>query len=419
MYDVEGAKYRHVDDEFEFVELSKQILDTILLKMRTPNVFGIYGNWGSGKSTLVHFILEHISKDEAKEYGYIKYFKFDAWKYEYSEHNDVLYAMIDEMKDEFKVPGEGILKNLSVIAGVALSGAYSLLGAPKISEINEEGEKLEKLAYEANSIWINNIKNTKAEFKNFISSILGKENQKLFIFIDDLDRCKPDNTIRIIEAIKNFLDVENVIFILPIDRRVVSKMISNEFGMLESYGEEYLMKIIPHFYEMVSNSNLIDVKRKFSDLGIIVEDERVIAFIKQFLKDFFPEPRVAKFFLNQFCIIYNLNKSFREAIEKDDNPASFSYGFVACALKVKFPFIFKSKVGQDLNNFLALIWDASRNRRHPKYDNLIKGLDVNPYNRKILEEIFARTIPYDDKATWPHNGVNHSRICNFLRKIND
>lgn len=71
------------------------------------------------------------------------------------------------------------------------------------------------------------------------------------VFIDDLDRCVPEKAIEVMEAIKLFLDAEGCIFILGIDKKVISSGVRLKYGNLRDEkgkalisGEEYLEKII-------------------------------------------------------------------------------------------------------------------------------------------------------------------------------
>jgi len=46
---------------------------------------------------------------------------------------------------------------------------------------------------------------------------------RLAVFVDDLDRCLPDKAVEVLEAIKLFLDVPGVVFVLGIARDVIEQ----------------------------------------------------------------------------------------------------------------------------------------------------------------------------------------------------
>jgi len=81
-------------------------------------------------------------------------------------------------------------------------------------------------------------------FEKIIGEYYGKNNERVVIFIDDLDRCPLDKILEILQSINLFLDVKNCIFILGIDRRIVSKIIETKYGYLGITGDNYLEKII-------------------------------------------------------------------------------------------------------------------------------------------------------------------------------
>jgi hypothetical protein len=49
------------------------------------------------------------------------------------------------------------------------------------------------------------------------------------IVIDDLDRCLPEKALQVLEAIKLFLDVPGVVFLLAVDREVIEKAVTNKY----------------------------------------------------------------------------------------------------------------------------------------------------------------------------------------------
>ena len=90
------------------------------------------------------------------------------------------------------------------------------------------------------------------EFSNEFSEILriASGDRALVVIIDDLDRCLPEQTLQVIEAMKVFLDVPGCIFLLAVDREIVEQAIATRFGHivdaegLSRLGETYFEKII-------------------------------------------------------------------------------------------------------------------------------------------------------------------------------
>lgn len=54
--------------------------------------------------------------------------------------------------------------------------------------------------------------------------------RKLIIFVDELDRCRPDYAIQVLECVKHFFSVDNLIFVIAIDRDALNASICTVYG---------------------------------------------------------------------------------------------------------------------------------------------------------------------------------------------
>lgn len=66
----------------------------------------------------------------------------------------------------------------------------------------------------------------------------GKDGPKgrLVVFIDDLDRCMPDIALQVLEALKLYLNIENLVFVVGIDKTVIDKIVAKRY--LDMVGEK-------------------------------------------------------------------------------------------------------------------------------------------------------------------------------------
>ena len=55
-------------------------------------------------------------------------------------------------------------------------------------------------------------------FKEAIEAMSPDKSGRLIVFVDDLDRCLPEKAIEVLEAIKLFLEVPGVVFVLGMDQ---------------------------------------------------------------------------------------------------------------------------------------------------------------------------------------------------------
>lgn len=93
-------------------------------------------------------------------------------------------------------------------------------------------------------------------FKDSLRDLAKKLDKPLVFIIDELDRCRPDFSIRMIERIKHFFDIPNIIFVLVMDKTQLTKVICHNYGYDNEVSEEYLDKFIDFTIGIQSNNIL-------------------------------------------------------------------------------------------------------------------------------------------------------------------
>ncbi|MEM7454691.1 MAG: leucine-rich repeat domain-containing protein [Planctomycetota bacterium] len=61
---------------------------------------------------------------------------------------------------------------------------------------------------------------------------------RMVIFIDDLDRCLPEVTLEVLEALKLYLNIPQLIFVVGLDRAVVDAVVRNHYAAFEPKAEK-------------------------------------------------------------------------------------------------------------------------------------------------------------------------------------
>ena len=228
-------------------ELIKEVVtDPKLL----PVTMAVFGDWGSGKTSIMKMMQKDLSAHED-----IAVLYFDAWLFEgYDDAKSALISSIIKQLAEHKrfpaalkekagklmarVNWMRLLKMgwnhvaLPAALAYATGGASaipSLLGTlkgilPGGAEKKDEGAKDEdgylKDVPEAEMVEVR-------DFREGFSELLEKTKFKaLVVLIDDLDRCSPDRIVENLEAIKLFLNVDNTAFVIGADPRIVRHAIA-------------------------------------------------------------------------------------------------------------------------------------------------------------------------------------------------
>jgi nucleoside-triphosphatase THEP1 len=220
--------------------------DLINALVQPPYAISIDGLWGTGKTTLMLILQDKLKKD-----GY-PVFWFNPW--EYTKTQNVVLAFLQclaaQNQDilENKATASG-LKMLRVLLELGLDvgvkaitkGNFSLKIIKEQFKEIEEGKKFSYQKYQ------NPIQSIKKEFAELINRISKKHCDKpVIIFFDDLDRCLPDDTIELLEALKNlFVTPEcKSIFICGIDTHIAKRFIVEHYKKIgEIFAINYFRKI--------------------------------------------------------------------------------------------------------------------------------------------------------------------------------
>lgn len=385
-------------DIFQSKELAEQLLDNILLNMELPNCFGLYGNWGSGKSTIIHYMLEHIRTKSKNEYKSIIPVYFEPWKYEYTQEKDLLFALLSCIKNTIEKTTSEVLdttwKRLLTDILVISSGVLRGITNIDVQTTIQDFKIFEDLIYKEHERWVDTTEEFKKHFQEIIQKVLQtNQAKKMIIFIDDLDRCLPDNTVKLIESIKNFLSVDTTLFVLAIDRRVVSEMIEKKYGLHGGYGDEYLTKIIPYHYSLPKKNMGRLLKEIIGLYPAITEYKNSqIKYIHDFLLSFCHEPRIAKHYLHQFCMSVTLSPDAKSLIYDDQTKEGIQlqYLFVASYLLTKYPNLFSKRNNEEI---LIHLGNCAQKEKEPSYNSIIqKNSSINIQDRKDIEKILRKTI---------------------------
>jgi len=250
---------------FNFQEYSEVLATTIrdnLKNKNKPIVIGIHGEWGSGKTTLLQEIVTTVEKSNNRDFIIIPIL-FNAWRFEKEEHLVIpllktLYYKLEKrellkkysiFKESFDFVKDKLDSIISSLEFELKANIPTIIDAKlKYSGKNVEEEKKQKdFSRKYESIYfdiINKIKELTEDNKN--GTVI-----KFLFLIDDLDRCLPENSVKMLESIKLFLDIENCAFVMAIDKEVVELGVEyhyqnyrNSKKRLPITGSEYLEKII-------------------------------------------------------------------------------------------------------------------------------------------------------------------------------
>ena len=72
----------------------------------------------------------------------------------------------------------------------------------------------------------------------------------MIFIVDELDRCRPDYAVEVLEKIKHFFSVKGVVFVLSIDKEQLGNSIRGYYGSEKIEADEYLRRFIDIEYAL-------------------------------------------------------------------------------------------------------------------------------------------------------------------------
>lgn len=216
-----------------------KVFKEIICEETEPLVVAVNGKWGSGKTFFLERFLKEYQCGENAGLGVY----LNAWEHDYLS-NPLLYvfsgiegALTSKTGIEFieDAAWDICRKSISQIG-------WNLIG--KLSLGLSEG--LDKIADQYPSdIYQNQIRlvnQVKATLNKLADTVRAKTGSPLLICVDELDRCRPSYAIEMLERIKHFFNIPNIVFILGIDREQFSQCIRANYGEIDT--ENYLHRFL-------------------------------------------------------------------------------------------------------------------------------------------------------------------------------
>ena len=236
-------------------DLYRDAIVTIIEKSYPKFTIGIFGDWGTGKTTLMNTIDESLKEFKNE----IITVRFETWRYEREEQfvlipllKTIAFALPEEkeftnLKQKLKRGAVNFLKKtpdiISSIISKYVNEDVGTISKQAFDSFKEEfNSKMELLAeVDRDTLYFDGFE----EIKNEINKIRkDKHDFRIVVFIDDLDRCSPKKSLEVLESIKVFLGMEGFIYVVGLSYDIVTKLIDIEYEKNGVKGEEYIKKII-------------------------------------------------------------------------------------------------------------------------------------------------------------------------------
>lgn len=243
-------------------------------------VIGVFGKWGTGKTSVINMALqtvEEITKDVEKKPIILR---FSPWNY--SDKDNLIWLFFNELQvkielegnEDFKKNVGSILKDYAGIFDVAslIPGVGTAVAAVLKAASQAGGDLLSRSP---------DLNGTKTK----LVKALQEEKQRIIVVVDDIDRLTNEQIRDIFQLVKQVGDLPNIIYVLVMDREVVSNALTE---VHKFDGNEYLEKIIQIPFEIpeLKPSKLYEIFFAKLD-GVINEISRDIIWDQQYWNNVF------------------------------------------------------------------------------------------------------------------------------------
>lgn len=245
---------------------SAEILTQLISSLDEPSVIAIDAPWGFGKTTFMRMFRQYLISQ-----GFNTLY-FNAWENDFVV--DALASLIGEIeaglddlilargqKSTIKRKVTQLKRIASYLGRKSAPVAIRLLtaGIVDTEEIYEQAIKdiSETIAREQ----IENYEKAKRNFSNFKDKLsefvktLGENNNRpIAFFIDELDRCRPNYAVEILEKAKHLFSVNGFVFVIAIDKKQISHSIRSIYGQGMDV-DGYLRRFIDFDYRLPISDN--------------------------------------------------------------------------------------------------------------------------------------------------------------------
>ena len=438
--------------------LGKALLDW---KEKESLVIAIYGEWGSGKSSVINLASENIEKSDYKNKPTI--IEFNPWIF--SEENSLGEHFFNEIAKELEIKNDtdkdkNIAKKLKFYASLLslspeenpsskillILGLTGITGSGIIDWFNipsnwvQNGLLIGGLLlvllefFKGHFIKLASFFEKKADYysksvseiKREIKKELADRQKKLVIVIDDIDRLNQSEIRQIFRLIRVNADFPNTIYLLAFDRKIVEKNLEEQVGVS---GKDYLNKIVQVNFDVpfakpskISTFLFKELNRILSVLPESVQkyfgqDDPYWANVYHSgFKDFFKNIRDVKRFASS--LEFNISQMYQGKV-MEVNPIDF---IAIEAIRVFAPDFYSFM--RDKNSLFTSTDRNDRSSRdnNPRKEEIEKALNELPNEtKKSVLELLKRLFPQVDGIfqygysthghDWQSSWSNNLRVC--------
>lgn len=242
---------------FENCQLDRKkyadVLTNIVSTYADGFVLAINNKWGTGKTTFIRMWNQDLKDNDFQTV------LFNAWENDFE--NNALTALMGELKtltkkDEINPNFENALKNAAIftknLAPVLVKAVMKKYVGESYEDLADGVGKSIGDIFEKDVNEYADKKKSIKEFRDSLSKFIADtwQGKPVIFIIDELDRCRPDYAVSILEQIKHFFSIPNIVFVLSIDKEQLGHAVRGVYGSESIDADEYLRRFIDIEYSI-------------------------------------------------------------------------------------------------------------------------------------------------------------------------
>ena len=363
-----------------------KLLANTLVNLKSEDTFtiGMFGKWGTGKTSIVNMALHEIDELQKNDEDKPIVVRFEPWHF--TDSTQLLSQFFIRLSNEFKSKKD---KNLTKIGKAiekysiafelanlipAFGGVISSIGKFGVSVL---GKKLQR-DVDSNDILLK---------KEHVVKLLSKQKSKIIVIIDDIDRLSNEQIRQVFQLVSSVAKFPNTIYLLVFDKNVVVKALEK---VQEGNGEDYLQKVIqmpiqiPEIPEAKMHAVL------FNRLNDIIDKQPQILFERTHWEKIF-KPCVEPF-INNLRDINRLCNALRFKLTTISSEVDFSDMVAISAIEIGMPEIYEwIKLNKGIltgrnTNVNWLMNKKTGEQRKEHYHNELQYVLKSRYSDKELDD---------------------------------
>jgi predicted KAP-like P-loop ATPase len=206
-------------------------LADIVVQSSPQFAVGIFGDWGSGKTTLMRAIGARIESDETIPVW------FNAWRFEKEQH--LIVPLLDTLAAELLVWGKehstfekqarDAAKGIGRATSALMAGWSLTVGWPIARVGLDAGRVREAFRKKPNDREASFYFTSLTELERTLKEFVQERARRIVVFVDDLDRCLPQSALEVLESMKLFFDMQGFVFVVGLDRGVIERSVEVKY----------------------------------------------------------------------------------------------------------------------------------------------------------------------------------------------